>query len=146
VDVDVEMILSTTALGYQVYVEDGKMIEPFAGARYVGMKTDITITGGGPIGLSESADVDIDWWDPIIGVRGRMPLTEKLSASGFADIGGFGVGSEFTWEIFGGLDYALTDKFSANAGFRYLSIDYEGSKADLKIDMYGPVLGMTVRF
>ncbi|MCJ7830866.1 MAG: hypothetical protein MUP74_05705 [Desulfobacterales bacterium] len=146
VDVDVKMLLSTTALGYQVYVEDGKLIEPFAGVRYVNMKTDITITGGGPLGLSRSADVDVDWWDPVIGVRGRAPLTEKLSASGFADIGGFGAGSKFTWEVFGGLDYAFTDRVSANAGFRYLSIDYESGKADVKMDMYGPVLGMTVRF
>ena len=146
VDVDVTMLMSTTALSYQVYVEDGKLIEPFAGVRYVDMKTDITVKGGGPLGLSKSADVDVNWWDPVIGVRGRMPLTEKLSASGFVDIGGFGVGSEFTWEIFGGLDYAFTKRFSANAGFRYMSIDYDASDADVKMEMYGPVLGMTVRF
>ncbi len=146
VDVDVTMLLATTALGYQVYVEDGKLIEPYAGVRYVDIKSDITIKGGGPVGLNKSADVDVDWWDPVIGVRGRAPLTEKLSAIGFADIGGFGAGSEFTWQIFGGLDYAFSPNFSANAGFRYLSIDYEGSKADIDMDMYGPVIGATLRF
>lgn len=146
VDVDVKMLLATMALGYQVYVEDGKLIEPYAGVRYVDIKTDITIKGGGPVGLNKSADVDVDWWDPVIGVRGRAPLTEKLSAIGFADIGGFGAGSEFTWEVFGGLDYAFSPNFSANAGFRYLSIDYEGSKADIDMDMYGPVIGATLRF
>ena len=146
VDVDVKMLLATTALGYQVYVEDGKLIEPYAGVRYVNIETDITIKGGGPVGLNKSADVDVDWWDPVIGVRGRAPLTEKLSAIGFADIGGFGAGSEFTWEVFGGLDYAFSPNFSANAGFRYLSIDYEGSKADIDMDIYGPVLGATLWF
>jgi len=146
VDVDVTMLLATTALGYQVYVEDGKLIEPYAGVRYVNMKTDITIKGGGPVGLNKSADVDVDWWDPVIGVRGRAPLTEKLSAIGFADIGGFGAGSEFTWQIFGGLDYAFSPNFSVNAGFRYLSIDYEGSKADIDMELYGPVLGATLWF
>ena len=146
VDVDVTMLIATTALGYQVYVEDGKLIEPFAGVRYVNIESDITIKGGGPPGLNKSADVDVDWWDPVIGVRGRAPLTEKLSAIGFADIGGFGAGSEFTWEVFGGLDYAFSPKFSANAGFRYLSIDYEGSKADIDLEVYGPVIGATLRF
>ena len=108
---------------------------------------DVKIKGGGPVGVVVNANSDVDWWDPVIGLRGRMPLTKKLSANGFADIGGFGAGSEFTWEVFGGLDYAFTDTISANAGFRYLSIDYEtSSKADVKMEIYGPVIGMTVRF
>lgn len=146
IDVDLKMLLATNALSYQVYAENGYLIEPFVGARYVKVETDVSITGGGPIGVAGGASVDVDWWDPIIGVRGRMPLTEKLSAGGFADIGGFGVGSEFTWEIFAGLDYALSDRFSAVAGFRYMSIDYDAGSAEVKLDTYGPVLGLTVRF
>ena len=45
-----------------------------------------------------------------------------------------------------GLDYAISEHFSANAGFRYLSIDYEADKADIKMKLYGPLLGVTVRF
>ena len=146
VDVDTEMLIATNALGYQVYVQEGWLLEPFAGARYVRIETDVTVTGGGPLGLSRSADVDVDWWEPLVGVRGRAPLTDKLSAGGFANIGGFGAGSELTWEVFGGLNYAFNDRFSSNLGFRYLSIDYEADKADVDLDTYGPVLGVTLRF
>ena len=146
VDIDNKMLLSTTALGYQVYAEEGKLIEPFAGARYVSTKMDLKIKGGGPLGNKVKGFVDVDWWDPVIGVRGKMPLTEKLDASGFTDIGGFGVGSKFTWEIYGGLDYNLSERLSANAGFRYMSINYEASDADVKLELYGPVLGLTLRF
>jgi opacity protein-like surface antigen len=75
-----------------------------------------------------------------------MPLTDQLSVGGFVDVGGFGAGSEFTWEIFGGIDYAISDRVSAVAGFRYISIDYEASAADVDLDTYGPVMGLTVRF
>ena len=92
------------------------------------------------------ADRDLDWWDPVIGVRGQIPLTRSLTAEGIADIGGFGDGSQFTWEIFAGLGYAISERFSANAGFRYVSIDYDGGNAELDLNMYGPVLGFTVRF
>jgi len=146
VEIDQKMFLSTTALGYQVYAEDGVLIEPFAGARYVSSKTDLTIKGGGPLGTKVKGFVDVDWWDPVIGVRGRMPLTEKLDATGIADIGGFGAGSKFSWEIFGGLDYALSERFSTNAGFRYLSIDYDADSADVKLKIYGPIVGLTLRF
>jgi opacity protein-like surface antigen len=90
--------------------------------------------------------VERHWWDHAIGVRGGAPITEKLSASGFADIGGFGVGSQFSWEIYAGLDYAFTEHVSAIAGFRYLSIDYDESGAELDLQTYGPVIGATVRF
>jgi opacity protein-like surface antigen len=146
IDVETKMLIATNALSYQVYRENGQLIEPFAGARYVKIESDVSITGGGPIGVEASSSADVDWWDPIIGVRGRMPLTEKLSVGGFVDIGGFGVGSEFTWEVFAGLDYALSDRFSTVAGFRYMSIDYDAGSADVKLETYGPVLGLTVRF
>ena len=79
-------------------------------------------------------------------MRGRAPIIPKLSATGFADIGGFGVGSQFTWEIYAGLDYAFTEHVSAAAGFRYLSINYDQTGTDLKLDTYGPVIGATLRF
>ena len=79
-------------------------------------------------------------------MRGRAPLTERLSAVGYADIGGFGAGSQFSWEIYAGLDYAFTETFSAIAGFRYLSIDYDQTGTDLKLDTYGPLIGATLHF
>jgi len=146
IDVDTTMLLALNALGYQVYAQDGWLLEPFAGARYVDIETDVSIKGGGPLGLAASASVEVDYWEPVIGLRGRMPLNDKLSAGGFINIGGFGAGSEFTWDLFVGLDYALNDWLSTNAGFRYLSIDYEADGADIDLDTYGPVLGMTIRF
>lgn len=146
VNVDVNMLISTTALSYRAYDQDGWVVEPFAGARYVSFEQNVKITGGGPLGVERAASVDLSWWDPVIGVRGRAPITQRLSAAGFADIGGFGAGSQFTWEIYAGLDYAVTDWFSTVAGFRYLSIDYEDRGADLKLHTYGPVLGATLRF
>ena len=146
VNVDVNMLLSTTAASYRVYDQDGWAVEPYAGARYVGLDQKVRIAGGGPLGVARAASVNLDWWDPVVGVRGRAPITQRLSAAGFADIGGFGVGSQFSWEIYGGLDYAVTDWFSTVAGFRYLSINYDDAGADLKLKTYGPVLGATLRF
>jgi hypothetical protein len=146
VGVDTTMLISTTALGYRAYAEGGWLVEPFAGARYVDIETDVKITGGGPLGLARAASVDLSWWDPVIGVRGRMPITEQLSAGGFVDIGGFGVGSDFSWEIYAGLDYAINEWISTVAGFRYLSIDYQADRAEIDLDTYGPVIGLTLRF
>ncbi len=146
VNANLNMLISTTALSYRVYDQDGWLVEPFAGARYVDMETDVKIVGGGPLGLSRAVSIKESWWDPVIGVRGRAPITDRLSAGGFVDIGGFGAGSQFSWEVYGGLDYAITDRFSTVAGFRYLSIDYEDGGTELDLTTYGPVLGATLRF
>lgn len=36
-----------------------------------------------------------DWWDSIVGVRGRAMLTEKVYLDYKAPVGGFGVSSDF---------------------------------------------------
>lgn len=146
IEVETTALLAVNALSYRVYEQNGALVEPFVGARYVSVETDIDITGGGPAGAEASAKIDESWWEPVIGLRGRVPLTDKLTAGGFVNIGGFGVGSEFTWDIFAGLDYALSRRVSTNMGFRYISIDYDTGDAEVDLDMYGPVLGLTVRF
>ncbi len=146
VNVDINMFLSTTVLGYKAYEQDRWLVEPYAGARYVSLDTDVKIVGGGPRGLERQASVDLNWWDPVIGVRGGAPITQKLSASGFADIGGFDAGSQFSWEIYAGVDYAFTERLSGIAGFRYLSISYDDNGAELDLDTYGPIIGATLRF
>ncbi|MBK0399583.1 hypothetical protein H0I76_10295 [Limibaculum sp. M0105] len=138
--------LLTGALTYRILDKEGAYIDAFAGARYVSMSADVTVTGGGPIGAVLKASGDQSWVDPIIGVRGRLPVTDKLSLNALADIGGFGVGSQFSWEIFTGVSYAFTQRFSGQAGFRYISIDYSNDGKEYDVDFYGPAVGLTVKF
>jgi hypothetical protein len=40
------------------------------------MSTDVTATNSAQEGPTVGADLDVHWWDPVIGLRGRMPLSE----------------------------------------------------------------------
>jgi opacity protein-like surface antigen len=144
--VDVEMLLATAALGYALHEGNGTLLQGYGGVRLVDVSTDVRLAGGGPVGAGFDARVDETWFDPMIGLRGRMTLSEKVSLGGFASIGGFGVGSDLSFDIFGGVEYAFSERFSANAGFRYMSFDYGGGNADFDLEMYGPVFGITMRF
>lgn len=144
--VDVEMLIATAALSYVLYEQDGKMLQGYGGVRYVSIETDISAAGGGPVGVGFDASLDKDWVDPIVGLRARVTVNDKVTLGGFANIGGFGAGSELSVDVFGGVEYAFTKRFSGNAGFRYTYIDYEGDRAELKLQQYGPLLGVTVRF
>lgn len=143
---DVEMWFATAALGYILYEDETRFLQGYGGARFVDISTSAAFEGGGPIGASFDATIDASWVDPVIGLRGRLAISETLAFGGSANVGGFGVGSDLSADVYGGFEYAINDRFSANAGLRYLYIDYEGDNADLVMRQYGPVIGITMRF
>jgi hypothetical protein len=75
--------------------------------------------------LPESASGKEEWVDPFVGFRGQWNLTEELYLAGRADIGGFGVGSELTWQASAALGWQINSSWSAEAGYRYLAPDFE---------------------
>jgi hypothetical protein len=97
---------------------------------------------------------DITWVDPIAGLRVRHQFTpgSELTLSG--DIGGFGVGSQFSWQALGAYRWTFaktnTAIWSAMLGYRALYVDYTKGAGDMlyAFDMlqHGPIFGVTARF
>jgi hypothetical protein len=87
-----------------------------------------------------------DWVDPFVGARLTSRLTEQAYGVIYGDIGGFGVGSELTWQAFAGLGWRLNPQVTMEAGYRYLAIDYEEGELDVNIDLKGFVLGVGYSF
>ena len=91
-----------------------------------------------------------DWWDPIVGANLGLPLGKNFSLDLRSDVGGFGVGSDFTWQVFPYLNWRFAEWGSLQAGYRWLYMDYEtGSGASrFKYDMLnqGPQIGFTFHF
>jgi len=67
-----------------------------------------------------------------------------------ADIGGFGLGSDLTWQIQAYAGYRFSKLFQITAGYRIMSIDYEkGSGQDrflYDMNTFGPVLRLGFNF
>lgn len=76
---------------------------------------------------------DRDWTDPYVGLRASYPVADNWKAVGYVDVGGFGVGSDFTWQGSLGLDYAYSKSVTAKLGYRYLKVDYD--KDGFRYDM-----------
>jgi opacity protein-like surface antigen len=67
----------------------------------------------------------------VIGARYSLPFARDWTAVLRADIGGLGVGSDFTWQGIARLDWRLSESVSLDLGYRYVYVDYEhGSGAD----------------
>jgi hypothetical protein len=98
-----------------------------------------------------SVDGSKTWFDPIVGLQLRTPENGKRwHAQVYTEIGGFGVGSTFTWQVFPTFGVNLSKNASLEFGYRWLDIDYsDGDSATLfKYDVLtqGPLLGFGFRF
>jgi opacity protein-like surface antigen len=85
------------------------------------------------------------WVDPLIAARVAVPLNEEWSLTGFADWGGSG-GDDETWQVFGSVKYAFSDKWSTQLGYRYMEISKELDGRDVSVDLGGPVLAVSLAF
>lgn len=124
--------------------QPGGRFELGGGLRAWWMNTEINLDPG--LLPARSVDQTTNWVDPIIAARGSVRLNERLSLTGYGDIGGFGVGSEFTWQAMATLDWRVSDWISASVGYRWIQIDYEASRAKIDLDMSGPIIGASFRF
>lgn len=75
--------------------------------------------------LGTSASLNERWLDPYIGFAGRYNFSKAFYLTGKADIGGFGIGSEITWQGYGALGCQVTRSIFLEAGYRYLYTDYD---------------------
>jgi hypothetical protein len=95
------------------------------GARWMRQKLDLNIALG-PIELS--GGYDEDWLDPIIGARFYTALGSKWFTSLRGDIGGFNVGSEFSYYLSGLVGYRKSRVVDIGLGNRHMDINYNDGK------------------
>lgn len=140
INADLDQWVAEPTLGYQVT----ENLEVLAGVRYNYLRIEID----GPLGLNPSGSED--WWDPIVGANLALPFAEKFSFNVRGDVGGFGIGSDLTWQAFPFVGWQISDSCSLQAGYRLVYTDYDtGSGANrFKYDMltHGPQIGLTFRF
>lgn len=113
---------------------------------------DLGISASRSIGVSISNTVQ--WVDPLIGLRLRHRFTEHQDILLRGDIGGFGLGSQFSWQALAAYSYRWQVSkglsIAAVLGYRALSTDYTTgsgfSAAGMNILFHGPLIGFGVRF
>ena len=130
---------------YRLVEKDSAFLDAVGGARYWSVDSDLSLNEGLISGQSISNEKN--WVDPIIGVKGLMPIgASKFFVSGFFLVGGFGAGSDSLWDANANIGYQWTRTFSTILGYRYLSVDYEKDEFLYDIDQQGPILGLSWRF
>ncbi len=83
-----------------------------------------------------------DWVDPFIGLRARYHWNEKFYLTARADIGGFGVGSDLSWQANGGIGCNLSPTLFLEVTYRALGMDYNKDGFVYDMVAHGPEISL----
>ena len=134
------------AVAYRT-VEGRSPIDVFGGLRYVKLEADADINGSFFARTkSVAGSGDKDWVDPYFGARMRHALNDRWSLTGYADVGGVGLGSDITWQVSAGASYDFTKSVSGIFGYRIFYADYDKSGFLYDMKSEGVYAGVGIRF
>jgi hypothetical protein len=124
VELGLRQLIASGIVGYRLpFVSPEVELYATAGVRYQRLAAQIKATPG-LIPITVSRGGIEDWADPIVGVALNWRLNERWFVNALADIGGFGVGSQFTAQGFASIGYKWTPSISTAVGYRAIYTDY----------------------
>lgn len=87
------------------------------------------------------------WWvDPITGLRAQVNFTRWLYLTTQADVGGFGAGSQITWNAMAALGVNFTRNVFGELGYRYMYVDYSRNSLLYEMNTFGLIGSIGVKF
>jgi hypothetical protein len=113
-------------------------IDLYAGGRYIGMDTTVSLAGGPSVGDTQ------DWIDPIVGFRMKGQVSERIFLRLAMDIGGFGVNSDLTYGMAANFNYIFNDRYSLIFGYRLLDVEYDKDDFVFDVKMDGLLIGFGI--
>lgn len=142
-DVGVEEFIFDLVGAYRV----SKSFEVLAGGRYTALRTELAVST--PL-YGREARVDKGWFDPVVGAQAFLPLSKAFQVQLRGDVGGFGVGCDFTWQATARVNWQVSPAIRLGLGYRWLDQDYEtGSGSDSfswNVLTQGPLVAAGVSF
>ena len=145
-ELEIEQTMLAGALAYRVS-NGPTAIDLIGGVRYNKIDATADIAGSFfAVSGSQSRSGDKDWIDPYIGIRVLHPLNERWTLTGYLDYGGFGVGSDSTWQASAGAEYAFSKTVSVKFGYREMQIDYDSGGFVYDMRNKGAYLGVGIKF
>jgi hypothetical protein len=124
------------------------MIDAGIGLRLNSMKMGLDFVqnnvGGGTTNKSRSTSET--WVDPFIVARLKSDPAQKFIYQLRGDVGGFGLGSDFAWQIQAYAGYRFSKLFQITAGYRVLGMNYDKGSGEDRFLYDMDISGAVVRF
>ncbi|MBM6594362.1 hypothetical protein [Microvirga pudoricolor] len=162
-NLDIQMAIAEVGASYEIARVGDLGLDVLGGVRYWHQEADLSFAADLTAAVGDLAWVNgrafarsgsVDWLDPLIGGRVRYAVAPGHELFMRGDIGGFGLGSEFSWQAMGGygFDFDTYDgvTISGVIGYRALSVNYtQGAghrRYEFDMVQHGPVLGLSLRY
>jgi hypothetical protein len=127
-------------------------LEAGAGGRLNYLQTGVDVrVNAFPAGTEEVAgEKSKTWYDPVLIARLTGDIKDKWLFQFRGDVGGFGIGSDLTWQLQGYAGYRFTKLFQLSAGYRILSTDFNSGEDReqfiFDVNEFGPVIRFGFNF
>lgn len=131
----------TLAAGWRVHEDDRFAFDLLGGLRHWDVSAAVAV----PLAGVARSPGD-SFTDPLLAARVNVSLAPRWSVIGYADVGGFGAGSDSTQQWLVVANYAATDAWVVSAGLRALSVDYREGGTRVDARLAGPLVGASWRF
>lgn len=131
----------TLAAGWRVFEDERAAVDVLGGLRQWSVRSEVAVPAAG---LSRSPGDRFT--DPVLALRVNAPLSPRWSMIAYADVGGFGVGSDHTHQWLLSANYRHGDRWAFSAGLRQLAVDYRNGGTRVDVVLAGPVIGASWRF
>lgn len=145
-DVETSVVVLDALGSYRITLTDSDVFDFLAGIRWTRSEVDVVVTDGPP---DQGGTGETSWIDPLVGIRFSSRFSESWYSWVRMDVGGFGIGSDFTWGTSLGLGYEFNDTVAANLGYKHIGIDWDDGSTmykGLTLVEHGLLLGVTFSF
>jgi len=117
------MVIAEAAAAYEIahwngFISPGSStaLDLYAGGRAWWQRGDAEVIASGTVNIFDltfsrvgvlSAEKSVSWFDPLVGARLRHRFAPTWNFVLSGDVGGFGVGSKFSWEALALLEHEI---------------------------------------
>jgi opacity protein-like surface antigen len=131
--------------GFRLLGGDKASVDFLAGIRYWHLKNSLEFQSE-VLPATPKISGSKSWVDPVLGAQVGLKLPGRWRARLQGDAGGFGAGSDLTWQVVATLGYEISNRTVLNAGYRYLDVDYRSGGFRFDTAISGLLLGVSFRF
>jgi opacity protein-like surface antigen len=140
-DVTAKVAFGTASAFYRFRPRDGLTLDPYMGARWWFIKTDLDFK---PKPAGTSVSPERAWADFVAGLKLNYDITDRWFVESALDVGGGA--SKVTWQVYGGTGYNFSESVAASIGWRYIGVDYDQDGFLFDTTVSGLLAGLKFRF
>lgn len=141
---EARILQGTLAAGWRAVDRATYSLDLLAGMRAGENQIEVQAKAGGTT-VRQVRD-DITYAAPILGLRGRVALSDRVSLTGYGDLGGGTSSVDNTWQLSATLDFHVTNNAALSVGYRYEALDITDGSARSNTDTSGFLVGTRLRF